>query len=162
MRGRALRGLIGALGLLAGAVGGGALERAVGGEAATSRGVAAAQEAPAQDAPTQEVARLEAPERIEVGDRARVTLRVDVAPDVPVLVTPRSEGAALEVVRGRLLRADAADAEARPLRFEVPVVARTAGGAVLRVHVASFVCEGERCEPLEAEATLQVRVERPR
>jgi hypothetical protein len=102
---------------------------------------------------------FEPPERVVVGDRARLVLVVDVATDVPVLVTPTHEGSAIEVVRGRLARADAVEANARPLRFPIPIVARERGTGVVRATVTSFVCEGEVCDAVEEEARVTIRVE---
>jgi hypothetical protein len=102
---------------------------------------------------------FEPPERVVVGDRARLVLVVDVATDVPVLVTPTHEGSAIEVVRGRLARADAVEANARPLRFPIPIVARERGTGVVRATVTSFVCEGEVCDAIEEEARVAIRVE---
>jgi hypothetical protein len=102
---------------------------------------------------------FEPPERVVVGDRARLVLVVDVATDVPVLVTPTHEGSAIEVVRGRLARADAVEPGARPLRFPIPIVARERGTGVVRATVTSFVCEGEVCDAVEEEARVTIRVE---
>lgn len=135
MRERAVRGLI----VLAAAC-------------AVVAGVARARETPLE-------VRLAPPERIAVGDRARVVVDVRVRPDGghPVMVTPRSEGAAVEVVRGRLLRADASASDGA-LRFEVPIVARGAGTSVLRVRVLAYVCE-RACRAVETEASAVLRVE---
>ena len=59
----------------------------------------------------------------------------------PLLLTPASEGDAVRVVRGRLMRADAQPTPNGELRFEVPVVVRSAGTAVLRVDVLTYHCE---------------------
>jgi hypothetical protein len=78
--------------------------------------------------------------------------------DAPLLLTPRIEGAAVELVRGRLLRSDGKRVDATHLRFEVPVVAKSAGTAILRVHVATYLCE-DSCRRIEqaASAVLEVR-----
>lgn len=84
----------------------------------------------------------------------------------PMLLTPTSDGPAITVVRGRLLRADAEDPRsAPPLRFHVPFVARTAGDAVLRVRVDGWSCvpvaEGRderRCQAVRAEASVALTV----
>lgn len=102
---------------------------------------------------------FEPPDRVVVGDRARLVLVVDVAEDVPVLVTPTHEGSAVEVVRGRLARVDALEPTARPLRFPIPIVARERGTGVVRATVTSFVCEGDVCEAIEEEARVTLRVE---
>lgn len=106
---------------------------------------------------------LEPPGELTEGDRAEVVAAVTIDPpnDLPLLVTPSSEGAAVEVVRGRLLRADAEDPDARPLRFRIPIVARGSGTAVLRVRAAGWVCE-ERCREATGEASVALRVERRR
>lgn len=106
---------------------------------------------------------LEPPDGLTEGDRAEVVAVVRLAPpnDLPLLVTPNSEGAAVEVVRGRQLRADAEDPEARPLRFRIPIVARSSGTAVVRVRVSGWVCE-QRCRQATGEASVALRVERRR
>jgi hypothetical protein len=69
-----------------------------------------------------------------------VIVTTDTAAHTPLLLTPHVEGEAVELVRGRLLRSDAKVMDATHLRFEVPVVARSEGTAILRVEVASFEC----------------------
>jgi len=76
------------------------------------------------------------------------------------MVTPRAEGDAVEVVRGRLLRPDAVDPAASPLVFRIPIAAREPGPARVRVEVHSFVCEGDECQPVEGEAQVDLRVSR--
>ena len=104
---------------------------------------------------------LEIPDGLVVGDRAEVIATVDVVPpnDLPLLLTPRGEGPAVDVVRGRLLRADADEPSAMPLRFRIPIVARQSGTSVVRVRVSGWVCE-ERCRQSVAEATSVLRVSR--
>src|SRR5690606_37787427 len=75
---------------------------------------------------------------LHAGDRAELIARVRGAGAHPLLVTPRSEGTAIEVVRGRLLRAEAVDPSADPLEFRVPVIAQLAGTAVVRVSVRGY------------------------
>lgn len=77
--------------------------------------------------------------------------------DLPLLLTPRIEGAAVELVRGRLLRSDAKKREDGGLRFEIPVVARSEGTAILRVSVVTFVCS-QTCARVEATATGVITV----
>lgn len=127
-------------------------DRALRGLIAAALGVAAT--AAAQEA----TVTLEPPERLVEGDTATVVAIVTVGPDVPVMLTPASEGTAVEVVRGRLLREDADDPTAATLRFRVPVVARGPGTAVLRVRVRSFSCPDRSCEPTSAESSVVVRV----
>jgi hypothetical protein len=59
----------------------------------------------------------------------------------PLLLTPHIEGNAIELVRGRLLRADAKPDDATHLRFELPVVARSEGTAILRVDLITYSCD---------------------
>ncbi|MBX3247114.1 MAG: hypothetical protein KF901_08040 [Myxococcales bacterium] len=79
---------------------------------------------------------------------------------MPVLVTPTHEGTAVEVVRGRLTRADAADPRARPLRFPIPIVAKESGVGVVRATVTTFECVGDDCQPRERDVRLTLRIER--
>jgi hypothetical protein len=94
------------------------------------------------------------------GDHASVMVEVHVAEAArgPLLVTPSVDGAAIQVVRGRLFRFDAEDPSADPLRFRVPIAAMSVGTAVLLVHVEGHACEGSRCEPVEAEARRAIEV----
>ncbi len=102
---------------------------------------------------------IQPPESLHVGDRASaiVVVRFSQPNDRPLLVTPANEGPAVEVVRGRLLRADADDATPEELRFRVPLVARTVGATRLRVHVAGWACE-RACRAIEADADTLLRV----
>lgn len=100
---------------------------------------------------------LRAPDAIREGDRAQITAVVRGAGAHPLLVTPRSEGTALEVVRGRLLRAEAEDPSSDVLEFRIPIVARSPGTSVVRVSAAGYACEA-RCRPVSAEAALVVQV----
>ena len=99
---------------------------------------------------------LEAPP-LRAGDRAEVIARVRGAGSHPLLLTPRSEGTAIEVVRGRLLRAEAIDPSAEVLEFRVPIIAHLAGTSVLRVSADGYVCEA-RCRLVRAEASRVVTV----
>lgn len=105
---------------------------------------------------------LEATSTLVAGDRAEViaTLRLPTGNDRPLLLSPRSEGTAIEVVRGRLLRSDADDPSAEPLRFRIAIVAREPGDAILRVRVVAYQC-AIRCETLHGEASLSLRVSSP-
>ena len=96
---------------------------------------------------------------LRAGDRATLVVRLDLPADAadPVLVTPASEGSALEVVRGRFVRLDAADPKAKTLRFEVPVVARAAGTAIFRAHVLFYRCE-KTCTAVEQVAQAQIEI----
>jgi len=94
---------------------------------------------------------------LHAGDRAELIARVRGAGAHPLLLTPRSEGTAIEVVRGRLLRAEAVDPSAEPLEFRIPLIAHLAGTAVVRVSVAGYACEA-RCRLVRAEASQIVNV----
>jgi hypothetical protein len=123
-------------------------------------GLVIASPSAAQDAARAELT-IEPPEQLTVGDRASVIALVTIIPegDRPILLTPTSEGTAVEVVRGRLLRTDAEDDSARVLRFSIPILAATPGTSVLRVHVSGWACE-ERCRPVETDAEVVLRVAR--
>ncbi len=137
MRDRLLRGLT-ALGVLAAALAG-----------------AARAQAPGLSV------QLEGPDELALGDRAEIVARVRLEPpnDLPLLVTPSGEGPAVEVVRGRLLRADADDPAAETLRFRIPIVARSAGTSVIRVRALGWAC-AERCRQASGEASATLRVAR--
>jgi len=106
--------------------------------------------------------RIEAPAELRVGARIMVPVLLDwdLAPDLPVIVSAHAEGRALEVVKGRLLRADAVDPEARPLRFELPLAATATGAAVLNVSALVYRCI-VRCEAVRLEASQHVLVRDP-
>jgi hypothetical protein len=103
---------------------------------------------------------LTAPEVLSAGDRATITasLFIPGGREAPVLLTPTVEGTAVEVVRGRLTRADAEHA-ADGLRFAIPIAAHMEGIAVLRVRAQTFACT-PGCHAAEAEARLTLRVRR--
>ena len=86
-----------------------------------------------------------------------VVVELAEAVDAPLLLTPSVEGSAVEVVRGRLLRSDAKLLDARHLRFEIPVVARSEGTAIFRVELAAYVCE-PRCRLVTASGSRVLRV----
>lgn len=106
---------------------------------------------------------LSAPAEITVGERRVVELALDLpeGPAAPLLLTPAALGEAVEVVRGRLLRSDARqDGDPTRLRFELPIVARAPGTAVVRVHVATYQC-ARSCIAVSAEARATLRVVEP-
>ena len=76
---------------------------------------------------------------------------------LPLLLTPRIEGAAVELVRGRLMRSDAKQEDRTRLRFEVPVVARSQGTAILRISVVTYVC-AQSCQRIEATTSAVLEV----
>jgi hypothetical protein len=102
---------------------------------------------------------IEEPAALHVGDHLTLTVTLRPPPDAspPLLITPSSEGEALEVVRGRFLRADARDPNASPLVFDLPVVAARPGRSVIRVRAQGFRCD-QSCEPFtfDAQRTLLV------
>jgi hypothetical protein len=105
---------------------------------------------------------LEVPARVSLGDRAYVLARVRLGAHAgrPLLLTPTSEGRAIEIVRGRLSRADAdADPAApRELRFRVPFVARGVGTSVLRARADGYECRDGRCRAIQIEASVAIEV----
>jgi hypothetical protein len=102
---------------------------------------------------------LDVPRELRVGEHAHVVLVVELPPEAaePLLVTPYREGEALEVVKGRLLRSDARDPSAKPLRFELPVLAAAPGTALIGVKLLAYLC-APRCRAVEAEARANVLV----
>ena len=92
-------------------------------------------------------------------DTASLELRVDVPPDVPLMISATEQGTAVEVVRGRLLRSDAIDPAARPLVFRLPLRARSTGTSVLLVRLDTYAC-AEGCHPLRREERLTLEVRR--
>lgn len=113
-------------------------------------------------APTEETLHVEAPAELRVGARITVPVILDwpATPDLPVVVSAHAEGRALEVVKGRLLRADAIDPNTRPLRFDLPLAATAPGTAVLNVSALVYRCT-VRCESVRLETSQQVLVRDP-
>jgi hypothetical protein len=113
----------------------------------------------ARDAPV----RVElAPERfLRAGSHAaiEVIVQLPAGNDAPLLLTPSVEGEAVEVVRGRMMRPDAKPQDGDPmrLRFEVPVLAKSEGVAILRVDVTTYVCE-RTCQRVVLRASEVLRV----
>lgn len=103
---------------------------------------------------------LELPVDLRVGQHARVLLSVQLPPAAarPLLVTPFHEGAALEIVKGRLLRADARDPAENPLRFELPILALAPGAAVIGARLLAYVCDKTSCRAVEVETRANVVV----
>jgi hypothetical protein len=100
------------------------------------------------------------PDTLHVGDHVSLvlTLSLPEGQKGPILLTPRSQGDALEVVRGRLLHADARDPEIAPLVFDVPAIARAPGQAVVHVRALVYRCTDGTCEPLTLETRKTVLV----
>jgi hypothetical protein len=114
----------------------------------------------AQAAPELQIT-LQPQQHLLLGAHAPIVVLVQLpnaSKALPLLLTPRIEGAAVELVRGRLMRSDAKQTDPTHLRFELPVVARSEGTAILRVSVSSYLCE-ESCRRIEAttSAVLDVR-----
>jgi hypothetical protein len=105
---------------------------------------------------------IEPPGSLVVGATTsiRVLVRLGDGPQRPLLLTPSAEGEAIRVVRGRLLRADAQPSAEGELRFEVPIVARRAGTAVLRVELLTYRCAAT-CSALRVSASRVVEVSAP-
>lgn len=104
---------------------------------------------------------VHAPARLTQGDRAEILVEVvgvSVGAELPLVLTPTSEGTALEVVRGRLFRAEGERLENETLRFRVPVIAKEAGTAVFRAQVRTFACT-QRCAPVTLAGTALMNVE---
>ena len=103
--------------------------------------------------------RLAVPERLTAGTAAMIDVfvRLPPGPEQPLLLTPVSEGEAVRVVRGRLLRADARKTTQGELHFQVPIEARAAGTAVLRISLLTYHCE-LRCRAVRAVETRTVQV----
>jgi hypothetical protein len=105
------------------------------------------------------ILRVAAPDGLTPGMRATVDVfvRPPVGPEQPLLLTPSSEGEAVHVVRGRLLRVDARRTAQGELHFQVPIEARSAGTAVLRFALLAYRCE-QRCTAVRLSETITVQV----
>ena len=104
---------------------------------------------------------------LHAGDRAELIARVRGAGVHPLLLTPRSEGTAIEVVRGRLLRAEAVDPSTVPsawvtertarqpsgVRSARPSTARSASAAVTNTLRARRSSTARASAALEAQAS---------
>lgn len=102
---------------------------------------------------------LLAPQVIRPGDRVSLRLVVTPAGEEAMLITPTSEGAAIVVARGRLQRGDGS-MDGEDLVVQVPIIAQGAGHALVRVHVQTYTCAGERCRAIEADADIALDVVR--
>jgi hypothetical protein len=102
---------------------------------------------------------LQVPRELHVGEPAHVELTVELPPEAaePLLLTPYREGKSLEVVKGRLLRSDARDPAANPLRFALPVLATAPGTALIGVRLLAYLC-APRCRAVEVETRANVMV----
>ena len=86
---------------------------------------------------------LAAEQSLRTGSHSSIEVIVELpaGSDSPLLLTPSIEGNAVEVVRGRLTRSDGKLLDATHLRFEIPLLARSEGTAILRVEIMTYVCE---------------------
>jgi hypothetical protein len=113
----------------------------------------------AEEAAPPAALRIVVPDGLTPGSPALIDVfvRLPPGPEQPVLITPSSEGEAVRVTRGRLLRADAMRAEHNELRFQVPVAVLGAGTAVLHVALLTYRC-AQRCEAVRLQESRTVQV----
>lgn len=121
----------------------------------------------AQDAPISISLSIASPAlRVNETGEVIAVVSTDASASGALLITPTSDGPAIEVVRGRLLRADAEDPRSSPLRFHVPFVALNPGDALVRVRVDGWSCRSpedggqERCHAVRAESAIPLTVRR--
>jgi hypothetical protein len=106
---------------------------------------------------------ISGPETLTRAAHASIPVWVTLPPDstelrdLPLALTPHIDGTAIELVRGRLLRADAKAEESGQLRFLIPVVARSEGTAILRVELMTYACD-PRCRRVDASTTRVLHV----
>jgi hypothetical protein len=114
----------------------------------------------ADDASDRPALRIEAGKELAVGVAASIAVfaKLPEGTEHALLLTPRIEGEAVRVVRGRLSRADAQTASSGELRFDVPVIARRAGTAVLHVELLSYRCDSAGCAAQHASASSTLHV----
>lgn len=105
------------------------------------------------------VVRIAQPPALSQGNHASLRVEVELSPNVarPLLLTPHVEGQPIEVVKGRLLRADAHDADASTLIFDLPVRVLGPGTAVVHVEVSAYAC-AQRCRLVEARTKRVLNV----
>ena len=89
--------------------------------------------------------------------RLEVAVQLGDAPPQPLLLDVSSEGEALQVVRGRFLRADARAGDDGTLHFSVPIVVRAQGNAIVRAQLLTYRCR-ESCRALRASAQRTLTV----
>ncbi len=112
----------------------------------------------AQSAPT---LHLSLPEPLRLGAQGSLRIEASVPPDMPLLLTIQEEGEAIESLKGRLLRHDAEDPRATPLRFNLPLRGREAGFGSLTVRLQSHRCDDRGCEEIDIEETISLEVRLP-
>jgi hypothetical protein len=104
------------------------------------------------------VVTIEAGEALAEGPaRLEVVVKLGAGRTEPLLLSVTSEGEALQVVRGRFVRADAHSQEAGTLRFSVPIVVRAQGSAIVRVELSTYRCE-RSCREQRASARRTIAV----
>jgi hypothetical protein len=103
--------------------------------------------------------RIELPEPLTAGTTGSigVFVRLPDGPEQPLLLTPSAEGDAVRIARGRLLRADARRTDQGELYFQVPIEARSAGSAVLRIALLTYRCAA-RCEAVQVTESVAMQV----
>lgn len=117
--------------------------------------------------PTPRIEVLLAPphEAMHIGQPFEVvaTIRLAQGARGPFLLTPVSDGPAVEILRGRLSALDADEVASRDgateARLRIPMLAHAAGDAVLRARLDAYGCERGRCHAIRAEATHALSVE---
>jgi len=104
---------------------------------------------------------IRGPDTLAPGEHASIPVLVSLdaaSAPFPLTLTPRVEGTAVELVRGRFLRADAKAVDATHLRFDVPVVARGLGTGIMRVELMTYACDPEcRALTVQDSRVLHVR-----
>jgi hypothetical protein len=101
---------------------------------------------------------IEAVEPLSEGP-ARLLVVVDPGDsrEQPLMLDVRSEGAALQVVRGRFRRSDAEVGADGRLHFRVPIVVRAQGSAIVTAQLRTYRCtDGCREHRADAQRTLTV------
>jgi hypothetical protein len=106
---------------------------------------------------------ISGPETLTRAAHTSIPVLITLPPDttdlreLPLALTPHIDGTAIELVRGRLLRADAKVEATGQLRFLIPVVAHSEGTAILRVELMTYTCD-PRCRRVDASGTRVLRV----
>lgn len=119
-------------------------------------------QAPPPTAAAPELPRLHlAPEQqLRAGSHNTIEVVVELPPgnDSPLLLTPSTSGSAVELVRGRLSRSDGKASDATHVRFEIPVLARTEGTAILSIELMTYVC-ARTCRRVLVQGSQVLRVQ---
>ena len=89
--------------------------------------------------------------------RLEVVVEPGDSREQPLMLDVRSEGEALQVVRGRFRRSDAERGDDGRLHFRVPIVVRAQGSAIVRAELRTYRCApGCREQRAFAQRTLTV------